>query len=81
MAKLDNEVATTVEMIISRYAYALGTLKSTSGHVHQFRDALAAGKKDVAKGLGNDVNERITNAAIRIYKLAAVESILLVGLA
>lgn len=31
---VDNEVAASIEMIISRYAYALMVLKSCSGHIY-----------------------------------------------
>lgn len=79
-AYLDNEVASSIEMIMSRYAYALMVLKSCSGHVFQFREAVRTKGKDLALTLSKEIMERLRNATIRVYKIWGLESIVLVNL-
>lgn len=74
----DNEVAASIEMIISRYSYALMVLKSCSGHIYQFREAARNKAKDQAVVLSKDILERLRNATIRVYKLWGVENLVIV---
>ena len=91
---LDNEVAVTIEIIMSRYAYALTVLKSISGHLCQVREAQMAGdahlcqvreaiknrSKDQVLNLSKDIMDRIRNATIRVYKMWGTENFILPGL-
>lgn len=73
-------MATSIELIISRYSYALTILKSCSGHAYKFREASKCKAKDQAMTLAKEIMERIKNATIRIYKMWNCEAILLVEL-
>lgn len=55
-------------------------LKSCSGHLCQFREAVRNKAKDQAAVLCKDINERIRNATIRVYKLWGSEAVVLVDL-
>jgi len=77
---LDNEVAVTIEIIMSRYAYALTVLKSISGHLCQVREAIKNRSKDQVLNLSKDIMDRIRNATIRVYKMWGTENFILPGL-
>jgi hypothetical protein len=77
---LDNEVACSIEIIISRYSYALSILKSCSGHLYKFREAAKDKSKDESLTLSKEIMERIKNSTLRIYKMWSMEAILLVSL-
>jgi hypothetical protein len=76
----ENEVAVTIEMIMSRYAYCLAMLKSVSGHVNLLRLHIANKAKDQGLVLVGQIRERLQNTCVRTYRIAAVEGILLQGL-
>lgn len=73
-------MASTIEIIISRYSFAIGMLKSASGHILQFREALVNKAKDRAGLLMKEIYERLQSATVRIYKLWASEKLILPGL-
>ena len=77
---LENEVAVSIEMIMSRYAYCFAILKSVSGHVTQLRLHIANKAKDQGLALIGQIRERLQNTCARTYRIAAVEGILLQGL-
>ena len=79
-SKPENEVACTIEIIISRYSYALAILKSCSGHLYKYREAARAKSTDQGLALIKEMMERLKNALIRIYKMWGTEAIILVGL-
>lgn len=74
----NNEVACTIEMIMSRYSYAFAVLKSCSGHLYKFREAARSKANDQATALIKEIKERIKNAALRIYKMWGTENLILV---
>lgn len=76
----DNEVAVTIEMLISRYSFSFTLLKTCSGHIHQLREAVKNHSKDQAGTLIKEIKERLKAAIIRIYKLWASEALILPGL-
>ncbi len=71
-------MAASIDIIISRYGYALMVLKSCSGHIYQYREAARNKAKDQAIALSKDILERIRNATLRVYKLWGVENLVLV---
>ena len=73
-------MAASIELIISRYSYALTILKSCSGHAYKFREASKSKAKDQAMVMAKEMMERIKNATIRIYKMWSCEAILLVDI-
>lgn len=64
---------------MSRYAYAFAILKSLSGHVFQFREALKNKARDQAVAASKDILERLRNSTIRIYKLWGSETLIMVS--
>ena len=67
-----------MEIIISRYAYALAIMKSCSGHLYKFREAAKSKATDQAGALIKEMMERIKNATVRIYKMWGTEAVILV---
>jgi hypothetical protein len=76
----DNEVAATMELIISRYAFAFTLLKSASGHVFQVREAVKSKNKEQALNLLKEVKERVRLGTMRVFKLWGLETVVLPGL-
>jgi hypothetical protein len=76
----DNEVAATIEIIISRYSFALTLLKSASGHIFQLREAAQNKNKEQVTNLVKEIKERIRIGTMRVYKLWGSENLLLPGL-
>lgn len=79
VANPENEVACTIEIIISRYSYVLAILKSCSGHLYKYREAARAKSTDQGLVLIKEMMERLKNALIRIYKMWGNEAVILVG--
>lgn len=77
---IENEIAVSIEMILSRYAYCLTILKSVSGHVHQLRQHLANKGKEQGLAIIAQIRERLQNTCVRAYRIAALEAPLLQGL-
>ena len=73
-------MAATIEIIMSRYCYALTVLKSVSGHVHQVRGHIKSRSKDQTVNLCKEIMDRVRNATIRVYKMWGLESTILPGL-
>ncbi len=71
-------MACTIEIIISRYSYAMAILKSCSGHVYKFREAARAKSTDQGLALIKEMMERLKNALVRIYKMWGTEAVILV---
>jgi hypothetical protein len=67
-----------MELIFTRYCYALGFLKSCSGHINELRKAKV--EKNVVRSgeILKVVMERLSNAAIRILKLKDQEKLIFV---
>lgn len=76
----DNEIAATMEVIISRYSFALTLLKSASGHIFQLREAVKNKNKEQATNLVKEIKERIRIGTMRVYKLWGSENLVLPGL-
>lgn len=74
-----NEVASTMEIIYSRYCYCLAALRSVSGHLGRFRQAKSVGNVDLANSTVKDMLERVKNGVVRVYKLWSAERFILVG--
>ena len=76
---IDNEIAATMEIVFSRYLYALGFLRSCSGYINELRNAREE-KNTVRCGeLLKSIMERLSNATIRILKLKDQETLLFVS--
>lgn len=58
-----------MEMIFSRYLYALGLLRSCTGYVRELRSAKKDKNKIRAGEILKILMERISNAAVRILKM------------
>jgi len=63
---------------MSRYAFALGMLKSSSGHFFAIRTEMKNKNKDNTLQLIKEITERLRFATVRLYKLAASDQLLLV---
>ena len=77
---LDNEISCTMEIIFSRYLYALGISKSISGHIVQLRKATLGKNEESCKENLKGIMERMSNAAVRLYKMKAQERFIFVKL-
>jgi hypothetical protein len=75
---LDNEVAATMEIIFSRYLYAIGFLRSCSGYINELRKAKEEKNTTRCGEILKSVMERLSNATIRILKLKSQENLIFV---
>jgi hypothetical protein len=63
---------------MSRYAFAIAMLKSSSGHLCAIRTEMKNKNKDNSLQLIKEITERLRFATVRLYKLAAADQLLLV---
>ena len=68
----------SIEILMSRYAYAFSVLKSCGGHICQLREEMRLKNKERCVLLIKDIVDRLRNATIRLYKLKESEMIVLV---
>ena len=69
----------TMEIIFSRYLYALGLLRSCSGYVRELRNAKRDKNKIRSTELLKVLMERVSNAAVRILKMKDQERLIFVS--
>ena len=67
-----------MEIVFSRYLYALGMLRSCAGHVNELRNAKEEKNKTRCGEILKKLMERLSNAAIRILKLKDQERLIFV---
>jgi hypothetical protein len=69
-----------MEIIFSRYLYALGLLRSSTGYIRELRSAKKDKNKIRAGEILKILMERISNAAVRILKMKDQEKLIFVNL-
>lgn len=75
---IDNEVAATMEIILSRYLYATGLLRSCSGHIAELRSCIMQNNQVRATEVLKVISDRILNASIRMHKLQDQKNLIFV---
>lgn len=74
----DNEVAGTMEIILSRITYATGLLRSCGGHIAELRSCISQNNSSRAGEVLKVITDRILNACIRLHKMLDQKTLIVV---
>jgi len=67
-----------MEIIFSRYLYALGMLRGSSGYITELRKAKQEGNGDRCGELLKNIMERLSNGTVRLLKMRAAKKLIFV---